>query len=386
MWPFANKIPFVETISENQENEIEIKHSSGNFKISKKDIIETQLSSDYYSLNSSPNYSTLHSILLMLIYFKDGFGFILGKGSPKSLTLNDIRFIISICLSGGIAGNIILPLEIELKFIVWVLFTLLINLIIDKPIKNIIFPFFFKIFFGNFIKNDLITLKTAGNNFIFRGILNQSNLELFSLSLNSERREKHLEDKRKISYFFFYLNCFITLIISFLIFNQNDDSIFKMTVKNTLLGYYQRGFVTSLMLVFLPVIIFYLGVIIVIIALFTILIYTHIIAIFSSVFVGILITEFLMKKITNGFKLSGWLVFLSVIIFIASDIVYYFSMEEIIYRPIKTWVKSLNPVFYRYYLDSQIYLFITSIFSYFTAYSINFFFSLVKKKIDEPIS
>lgn len=388
MWPFTNKIPFIETISENQENEIEIKHSYGNFKINKKDIIEIQQGSDYYSLNSSPNYSKSHSIKLMLIYFAGHLRDFPKNLGVKSLTLNDIRFIMSICISGGISNTVLFLVDIEFKFIVFILFTFLINLLIDKPLKNIVFPFFFKIFFRNFIKNDLITIKTAGNNFIFRGILNETNLELFSLSKNFENWDKHHEKKRRIGYFFFFLNCFIFMILPLILLAPNENSIFKVTFKDTPLELFYIGFTVFLILIFLPYwVSFGLGIFLMYL-LFAILAFTHGIAILSALLVGFFITEFLLKKITNGYghKVSGWLLYLFGIILIGSNFVYYFSMEEIIYLPINTWVKSLNPIFYSFYLDSNMYLFIISIFSYFTAYSTIILSPLSRKKVDKPIS
>jgi len=49
MWPIRDHLPNIETIHENDENEIEIKHSKGYINISKKDIVGVECNSDIKS-------------------------------------------------------------------------------------------------------------------------------------------------------------------------------------------------------------------------------------------------------------------------------------------------------------------------------------------------
>ena len=43
MWPFKSNIPEIKNMSEDEEGNIEINHSHGQFKINRKDIVEFQL-------------------------------------------------------------------------------------------------------------------------------------------------------------------------------------------------------------------------------------------------------------------------------------------------------------------------------------------------------
>jgi hypothetical protein len=163
MWPFKDSIPLVKSISENELNEIEIIHSTGQFKINKKDIVNISHSSDLsgYKENFKKEMWRKNGIFIfggnsIQVSIPIFFAYI---NLLNYLTYRNYDELLFTIFPTGINRLFTWPLLIVS---VWILSTL------TAYILRICLSYVFRVFRDeNFFKNILI-IQTVGNNFKFK--------------------------------------------------------------------------------------------------------------------------------------------------------------------------------------------------------------------------
>lgn len=395
MWPLNDEIPLIKNISENEENIIEITHSKGQFKINKKEIVDVQMKSDIHSLKSNPYYSDEHAFIVLSDFYRTWFPFI------GAFSLNMIRAIISLGIAGGVSFFLLRLIIVSDIFFInsnagFGLATLLILIIliwiaIDKTIRSFIFPTIIKLLFSDFIKKDIFVIKTTGNTFEFRESNGFSWLssagDLLPLLKDSDESLRIRNIKRKILYVLFYSLIFINFLFLLVIFSS-----FVKIHDSLNLYFFYIGFFGIILLVSMPIIVVTILKILVGSMLILFLLPPGI-SVVGGVLLAIL-PEIIYRKYQSSDKemflaresTSKWRGRLIVFFLFLLGILYYFVFENIVYLPIYSWSKTIDPFWYFIYFDFYVYLFIISMFSMLSLYPIAYVLDNLIKKKDQNLS
>lgn len=369
MWKLKNEIPELISISINGYDEIELNHSKGQFKINKNEILEVQFYSDFYSLNSNLGYSSKHSFFLLFQWNLELFELDVVRETSTGI-LNVFRSLFSLCLCSGLAllvKDIFFEESLRFYFILAVLFFIF----FDRFIRMFLVPFLFKTFFGEFIFEDILLIKTSGNKFFFRDKYRKITREHFNIEIEFDDFQQSKKNERKAAKFVFTVLLLVFILTPFFLMNNDLNSlwfgkkvIFTVTENNIYLLSFLKGIWIALIFglyVFLILIAFILAFVLIVLPLLGV-VFAVGFAVGFIEFLTKITQRFLNFEVVFSFQKvsSPQKIILFSLLYIVFGVLNYYLFETVIYQPIKNWV---GPFLYAYSVDTFIYLFLIISFS-----------------------
>jgi hypothetical protein len=224
MWPFKSNIPEINTMTEDEDGNIEIKHSHGQFKMNRKDIVDVQLTKNF------PSYLKRGSGDFFDLYFNIFLGIPMAFGIWNFLiyqkNISDPTFF-----PRHFQGDLVTyekflfspfdkPLiDLILSLIFFVIICLLIGYLTSIIIRYL-----------DFIssKNNILKIKTVGNIFEYEF----ANDHIITNSFNGLReKNKSKKQSQKLSYLIGIL--FFSIPFILFIFNWDDPFWFYQKIFET---------------------------------------------------------------------------------------------------------------------------------------------------------